>query len=70
VENRVVQLISSEPSTGDLVLVPLPEIDEGQNISYAVQWILFAMVAIVGWFIFLRREAKTPMEPYSEILTE
>lgn len=70
VGNRVVQLISSEPSTGDMALVPLPEIDEGQNISYAVQWILFAMVAIVGWFIFLRREAKTPMEPYSEILTE
>jgi cytochrome oxidase assembly protein ShyY1 len=45
-----------------LVIVPLPQIDEGQNISYAVQWILFALVAMVGWFVFLRREARTPIE--------
>ncbi len=62
VDNRVVQLITSEPAAAELVIVPLPEVDEGQNISYAVQWILFALVAIIGWFIFLRREAKTPTE--------
>jgi cytochrome oxidase assembly protein ShyY1 len=62
VDNRVVQLISSTPSTDDIVIVPLPDVDEGQNISYAVQWILFALVAIIGWFIFLRREAETPNE--------
>jgi len=28
------------------------------NYSYAGQWLLFAMVAICGWFYFLRREAK------------
>lgn len=47
----------TEPKQGDLQAVQTPEIDEGQNISYAVQWILFAIVAIIGWFIFLRREA-------------
>ena len=62
VDNRVVQLISLSPGQDDLVIVPLPQIDEGQNISYAVQWILFALVAMVGWFIFLRREARTPIE--------
>ncbi len=61
-DNRIVQLISSKPSSGEIVIVPLPEVDEGQNISYAVQWILFALVAIIGWFIFLRREAETPNE--------
>jgi cytochrome oxidase assembly protein ShyY1 len=61
VDNRVVQLISSSPSD-EIVIVPLPQVDEGQNISYAVQWILFALVAIIGWFIFLRREAQTPNE--------
>lgn len=61
VDNRVVQLISSTP-TDEMLIVPLPEVDEGQNISYAVQWILFALVAIIGWFIFLRREAETPNE--------
>lgn len=62
VENRVVQLISSTPSTNDIVIVPLPKVDEGQNISYAVQWIIFALVAIIGWFVFLKREAETPDE--------
>lgn len=49
------QLIS--PAQRGLTAVPTPEIDETQNFSYAVQWLLFALVAIVGWFIFLRREA-------------
>jgi len=62
VENRVVQLITSTPSDSEMVIVPLPEVDEVQNVSYAVQWILFALVAIIGWFIFLRREAKTTNE--------
>ena len=45
------------PAQEGLTVLPAPEIDEGQNISYAVQWLLFAAVAMVGWFIFLRREA-------------
>jgi len=61
VDNRVVQLMSSTPSD-EILIVPLPEVDEGQNISYAVQWIFFALVAIIGWFIVLRREAETPNE--------
>ena len=47
----------TDPKQSGLELVDTPEIDEGQNVSYAVQWILFALVAIIGWFIFLRREA-------------
>ncbi len=52
-----VQLLTSTPEMAGLVPVPRPTIDEGQNISYAVQWALFAAVGIVGWIIFLRREA-------------
>ena len=62
VDNRIVQLISVSPGQEELVIVPLPDIDETQNISYAVQWILFALVAIIGWFVFLRREAHTTIE--------
>ena len=51
------QQTASEP-TDPVVLVPLPEPDDLQNISYAVQWLLFAAVAIGGWYFFLRREAK------------
>jgi cytochrome oxidase assembly protein ShyY1 len=53
-----IQLSESAPEQEGLVTLPLPEIDENRNISYAVQWLLFAAVAIGGWFFFIRREAK------------
>lgn len=51
------QLRESAPSD-PLVPVPLSEPDDLQNVSYAIQWLLFAAVAIGGWFFFLRREAR------------
>lgn len=51
------QQTASQP-VDPVVPVPLPEPDDLQNISYAVQWLLFAAVAIGGWYFFLRREAK------------
>lgn len=41
-----------------MLAVRPPQIDSGQNISYAVQWLAFAFVAIGGWWIMLRREAR------------
>ena len=52
-----IQRAASTPSD-DLVIVPRASVNESQNISYAIQWALFAAVAIVGWFVFLRREAR------------
>jgi len=62
--NAYVQLVSSSPAQDGLTVVPPPEaeMDESRNISYAVQWLLFAVVAIVGWFFFLRREAREDAE--------
>jgi cytochrome oxidase assembly protein ShyY1 len=68
-QDRVLQLIRSEPED-DLITVPLPEIDEGQNISYAVQWILFALVALGGWFVFLRREAQDEVRDHDLVESE
>lgn len=56
--NGFVQLTKSQPEQTGLAAIQLPEIDDVQNISYAVQWILFALVCIGGWFFFLRREAR------------
>jgi len=53
-----VQLTGSEPEQSTLDAILLPEIDDSKNISYAVQWILFALVCVGGWFFFLRREAR------------
>lgn len=52
-----VQLADSTPAQEGLVPVPLPDIDEGRNVSYAVQWLLFAAIAVSGWYVVLRREA-------------
>ena len=52
-----VQARSSVPEDS-VMIVPVTRPDELQNVSYAVQWLLFAAVAIGGWFYFLRREAK------------
>lgn len=64
---QYVQLTGSDPEQDGLVVLPLPEVsvDEGRNISYAVQWILFAFVAVGGWFFFLRREAREEQEATS-----
>jgi cytochrome oxidase assembly protein ShyY1 len=58
-----VQLSESVPAQKGLDEILLPEIDDSSNISYAVQWILFALVCIAGWWIFLRREAREDSTP-------
>lgn len=49
---------ASEPTDPSVTRIPAPVIDETRNVSYAVQWLLFAAVAIAGWWFFLRREAR------------
>lgn len=48
----------ADPPQSGLVTVSMPDVDENRNLSYAGQWLLFALVAIGGWFFFLRREAR------------
>lgn len=50
--------VSSLPADPQVLALPLPEVDETQNISYAIQWLVFAAVALSGWVFFLRREAR------------
>lgn len=48
--------------SGDLpVLVPLPKPDEGPHLSYAVQWFLFASVALIGYGALVRKAANTAL---------
>ena len=43
------ELVDAEPPPGDSpILVPPPELDEGPHLSYAVQWVLFAVIAVGG----------------------
>ena len=45
------------PQPGSLPIpVPLPALSEGPHFSYAIQWFSFAVIAVVGAVILLRRE--------------
>ena len=51
-----VQLQAQTPSSGDLpVPVPPPDLGEGSHLAYAVQWFVFAAIALVGYPLILRR---------------
>lgn len=76
------QLDAGQP--GVLGALPLPQTDSGPFFSYALQWIAFGAMAVLGWLYFTVRELKpggaltTPKEPgertrrksVSEILAE
>jgi len=52
-----VTLVTSEPAQGGaLTIVPLPELDDGPHLSYAIQWIIFAAIAVAGFVMLVRRE--------------
>lgn len=52
-----VDLVSSDPAqAAGLTPIPLPDLTEGPHLSYAMQWVLFAVVAVVGFVLLVRRE--------------
>ncbi|MGI8615896.1 MAG: SURF1 family protein [Actinomycetota bacterium] len=49
------------PQPGSLPApAPLPELSEGPHLSYALQWFSFAVVAVAGAAILLRRDRRSP----------
>lgn len=39
---------------------PLPELSEGPHLSYAIQWFVFATIALVGFVVLALREGRDP----------
>lgn len=59
------ELVSSDPpETGDPAVrqLPLPSLDEGPHLSYALQWIAFAAIAVGGFVLLVRGEARRERE--------
>ena len=56
-----VELRSSDPAVGpdDPGLLGAPELSEGNHLSYAVQWFIFALAVAVGWVLAIRRSITT-----------
>jgi cytochrome oxidase assembly protein ShyY1 len=60
VEPAYVEMTSSTPASATALpaLVPLPTLDDGPHLSYAVQWCIFSACAVIGWVLVVRKSAK------------
>jgi cytochrome oxidase assembly protein ShyY1 len=55
-----VDVYASEPADApELDPVAKPDLSEGSHLSYAVQWMIFAIAAAVGWVLAVRRSITT-----------
>ena len=56
-----VELLGSSPAAGpgDPQLLDPPELSEGNHLSYAFQWFIFAFCVAVGWVLAVRRSLTT-----------
>jgi len=55
----LIQLEGQEPAIGDTPrILPRPELNDGPHLSYAVQWLIFTMIAVGGYPLVLRRVAR------------
>ena len=59
IANGYIQLIESTPAETD-VLTPLgePELDEGNHLSYALQWFAFTLIGVVGMGVLIRADIR------------
>lgn len=55
-----IDLISSNPSEPAGIPEPViaPDLSEGNHLSYAVQWFIFAVAVVAGWVLAVRRSAR------------
>ena len=67
VSNGYLELISSTPESMTSELQPIlpPEITEGPHRSYAWQWMIFAVMTLIGYGILVRKEIVTNRETKS-----
>jgi cytochrome oxidase assembly protein ShyY1 len=61
VNNAYLEMTASRPNslTTELREIPGPEITEGPHRSYALQWIFFAIMTVIGWVVLVRNEYLT-----------
>jgi len=62
---------SNPPPAGSLpAFVDLPVLDDGPHLGYAVQWVIFSLCAIAGWFMVVRKSAKARDQQAAKALKE
>ncbi len=63
-KNFFVQVLSMqpEPNPEQIWFVPVPNISNGPHFFYAIQWIIFGLIALVGTFWLIRSDVKSDVE--------
>jgi len=58
--NAYVEMTASRPESksADIRTLPEPEVTEGAHRSYALQWLFFEIMTVIGWSILVRNEFK------------
>lgn len=51
----LIQLLPAAGAPQFPVRLQPPALDEGPHLGYAIQWFSFALIALVGWLVLLRR---------------
>lgn len=59
-----IQMQDQRPAapTTRLTTVPLPALDDGPHFSYAMQWGIFSLIALLGYPLILRKVARQPYD--------
>lgn len=54
-------LVATDPAVTDAdpAPVPMPELNEGPHLSYAMQWFIFSACVAIGWVLAVRRSLTT-----------
>jgi cytochrome oxidase assembly protein ShyY1 len=55
-ENIYIQIKNSSLDLKDIQFLPQPTLSSGPHFSYAIQWIIFAVLLPIGWIILFREE--------------
>ena len=62
------RLASEEPSSGELPLaMPKPSLDEGNHLSYALQWLLFGIMAIAALIWAIQNDRRVRLEEQGKL---
>ena len=57
------RLVSEDPPSNQLPLpMPKPSLDEGNHLSYALQWVLFGLMAFAAFIWAIRNERRIQLE--------
>jgi cytochrome oxidase assembly protein ShyY1 len=60
VSNIYLEMTTSNPESrpDEIRELPAPEVTEGPHRSYALQWIFFAIMTVIGWIVLVRNEVR------------